>query len=248
QEHNHRLHDEGDKKYLCDYCSRGFWHFGEFQAHRASHTGLKPFTCGRCQAKSFANAERLTKHLERCGKSSTAKCNQCGKLFTDQRGVARHVQESHGNRHWPCPFCDSVYKSEGGYYTHLRNKHHIGRNGKKLSAALIEQELFSVEGKGVDEEPKRDIEDDEPSQDKDINDTSKNPNDGNISASVSTDEVEDVKNAEITDNKNEHQSRETVTGDMSHKCPFPRCEDLELPNEEEYFTHLWVEHKLGRNK
>ena len=40
---------------------------------------------------------------------------------------------------WDCPFCDFTYNSEGGYYGHLRQKHGVGRNGKKLSTTLIEQ-------------------------------------------------------------------------------------------------------------
>ena len=36
--------------------------------------------------------------------------------------------------------------------------------------------------------------------------------------------------------------------EMTHKCPFPSCCDLELSNENEYFNHLWNVHKLGRNK
>ena len=67
QEHNLRLHNEKGKKYLCDFCSQSFWHFGEFTVYCVSHTGIKPFKCGRCGDASFASSERLTKHLKRCG-------------------------------------------------------------------------------------------------------------------------------------------------------------------------------------
>ena len=87
QEHNNRLHNSKDSKYLCDVCSRGFWHWGEFTVHRASHTGLKPFKCGRCEVQSFTNAERLTKHLESCGKINSVDCKKCGKLFSNSNHV-----------------------------------------------------------------------------------------------------------------------------------------------------------------
>ena len=35
QEHNRHLYNTDDYKYLCDKCSRGFFHLGEFKAHRA---------------------------------------------------------------------------------------------------------------------------------------------------------------------------------------------------------------------
>ena len=146
QEHNHRLHDESVQKYLCDFCSRDFWHFGEFTMHRASHTGLKPYNCGRCQQKSFTSADRLKKHLERCGTEITLKCNRCGKGYSNPASLATHVRDVHQPETiWQCPFCEKKYNTEGGYYGHLRNIHDISRTGKKLSTALIEK--FSTEQK-----------------------------------------------------------------------------------------------------
>ena len=140
QEHNLRLHNEKGKKYLCDFCSRSFWHFGEFTVHRASHTGIKPFKCGRCGEASFASSERLTKHLKRCGISGNIKCNKCGKGFSDHLALAKHIKDVHEEgAKWHCPFCTFTYNSEGGYYQHLRTKHGVGRNGKMLSDALIEK-------------------------------------------------------------------------------------------------------------
>ena len=68
QEHNRHLHNTDDYKYLCDTCSHGLFHLGEFKAHRAKHTNIKPFTCGICKNASFAVISRLQKHLETCGK------------------------------------------------------------------------------------------------------------------------------------------------------------------------------------
>ena len=230
QEHNHRLHDDKGKKYLCDFCSRSFYHFSEFTLHRASHTGLKPFKCVRCGEASFTSAERLTKHLKRCGVSANIQCNKCGKGYADDLGLAKHIKDVHDPKNkWVCPFCNLDYNSEGGWYGHLRIKHGVGRNGKKLSTALIEQ--LSKE------------------------ETKKNEPTNSEKENSHDEEEEDLRNDEPSKTDDEHRTngKEVCeegksSKDMSHKCPFPDCNELELPNEEEYFKHLWEKHRLGRNQ
>ena len=58
QEHNHRLHDAAGGKY--DFCSRSFWHLGEFTVHCALHTGVKPFKCGM-RTKIFCHLGKINK-------------------------------------------------------------------------------------------------------------------------------------------------------------------------------------------
>ena len=76
QEHNRCLHNTTDYKYLCNTYSHGFFHLGEFKAHRAKHTNIKPFTCGICKNASFAVISRLQKHLEMCGKEGNVECKR----------------------------------------------------------------------------------------------------------------------------------------------------------------------------
>ena len=78
QEHNRRLHNTDDYKYLCNTCSCRFFHLGEFKAHRAKHTNIKPFTCGICKNASFTVISRLQKHLKTCGKEGNVECKTCG--------------------------------------------------------------------------------------------------------------------------------------------------------------------------
>ena len=121
-EHNKRLHSKGDYPHLCDSCSKGFFGLQEFKLHRAKHTGIKPYKCGRCGIAAFADVNRLNNHLKHCGMSSSYDCSQCGSLFTTARSLATHVSEKHQGFCKACPFCkDKSYTSQGGYYTHLRN-------------------------------------------------------------------------------------------------------------------------------
>ena len=133
QEHNRRLHNTDDYKYLCDTCSCGFFHLGEFKAHRAKHTNIKPFMCGICKNASFAVISRLQKHLETCGKEGNVKCKTCGKLFNDLKSLNTHMAEVYNDTMYTCEIReDRTYTSQGGYYRHMRSMHNIGRNGQKL--------------------------------------------------------------------------------------------------------------------
>ena len=210
--------------------------------HWASHTGVKPFKCGQCGQRSFALSEGLTKHLKICGQSNTVQCNKCGKGYSNQSRLAAHIKDVHDTEHkWICPFCDVTYESEGGYYGHLRMKHGVGQNGKKLSTALIEK--ISKEDK-----------DDQQASVQNENDESTEVKSTNAENSGSEKSEENNAHEDTSGNAidNAQVSKENVPSsastDMTHKCPFPSCCNLELPNEAEYFNHLWSIHKLGHNK
>ena len=241
QEHNHRLHDADGNKYLCDFCSRSFWHLGEFTVQCASHTGVKPFKCDHCRQRSFASSERLTKHLKICSQNMV-QCNKCGKGYSNQSQLSAHIKDVHETDHkWICPFCKLTYNSEGGYYRHLRIKHGVGRNGKKLSTALIEQMSKEEEGESsglISNE-----------NDEDHDSMARNQEDGG--SDKSEEEKSDENNSQNPNDPGDVSKASvpsSASTEMTHKCPFPRCCDLELANESQYFNHLWSVHKLGRNK
>ena len=97
EEHNIRKHSD-EFKFLCDICTRGFNHLGEFNQHRASHTGVKEFKCGKCNIKSFSSVGKLNYHLKHCGKPNQYECSVCGKKFSSPRGIAEHVTNEHNDR------------------------------------------------------------------------------------------------------------------------------------------------------
>ena len=139
QEHNRHLHNTDDYKYLCDTCSCGFFHLGEFKAHRAKHTNIKPFTRGICKNASFAVISRLQKHLGTCGKEGNVECKTCGILLSDVKSLNTHIAEVHNDTIYTCEICeDRTYTSQGGYYRHMRSMHNIGRNSQKLQDVLKE--------------------------------------------------------------------------------------------------------------
>ena len=133
-EHMMRLHNKGDYKFQCDFCGRRFFHLQEFKVHRATHTNIKEYSCGRCNNAAFATPGKLNAHLANCGKPSTHECTICHKFYSTSSNLAIHVGDVHKNEvTWRCPICPTkVYGSQGGYYHHLRYQHKIGRNGDKL--------------------------------------------------------------------------------------------------------------------
>ena len=51
-------------------------------------------------------------------------CKSCGKKFTLEESLRRHVKEVHGNRMFlPCPECDFVGRRQDSLNYHLQWKH-----------------------------------------------------------------------------------------------------------------------------
>ena len=140
-EHNMHLHSKGSYKFQCDYCGRGFFHLNEFKMHRAGHTKIKEYLCGRCKIMAFSSVGKLNAHLKICGHPNSFECTICGKFYSSSSNLATHVSEVHKDEiTWSCPVCDDkVYSSKGGYHRHLRDKHKIGRNGDKLTDEKIKE-------------------------------------------------------------------------------------------------------------
>ena len=79
-------------------------------------------------------------------------CTICGKFYSSSSNLAIHVADVYKKEvTWSCPVCeDKVYSSKGGYHRHLRDRHHIGCNGDKLTPEKI-KELRQAKKDGKDE-------------------------------------------------------------------------------------------------
>ena len=247
-EHNIRLHKKGDYPYLCDSCSKGFFGLQEFKLHRAKHTGIKPYKCGRCGIAAFADVNRSNNHLKHCGVSSSYECARCGGLFTTARSLATHVSESHKGFQKKCPFCkDKNYSSQGGYYAHLRNKHKIGRDGIKMSDAHI------AEISGIHNADSSTEEDTQPLK-KEISDNESEHSGNSEKVSENADKKKKTSKRKVKPSskpdvtgKEDNKSMEIIVskkGKMTVKCPFSTCPHVEFDLDQEYFQHLSKVHNL----
>ena len=169
-------------------------------------------------------------------------CHKCGKGYSNQSHLSAHIKDVHNTDiKWNCQFCDATYNSEGGYYGHLRMKHGVRWNGKKLSTALIEKMVEEYKGQdsGLQSNDK----------DKDTKNISESKeNSGSEESEGKSADENNPANTIDTDGVSNMSLPSSASAEMTHKCPFPSCSDLELPNEPEYFNHLWNVHKLGCNK
>ena len=70
-EHLHRDHSDGNYRFVCDYCGKGFFHKSEFSIHRDSvHLKRKYYACNKCQQRAFTSIGHLNAHLAICGKEA----------------------------------------------------------------------------------------------------------------------------------------------------------------------------------
>ena len=125
--HNDRLHtDDSQKKYMCNSCGKLFTK-----------------QCGICNNAAFPTVGRLNNHLKSCGQEKEFYCQQCGKPFVTKWNLIRHVNDTHKkDLIWPCPICDKIYHSQGGFYTHLRVIHEISRDGNNsLKDLQLDKEI-----------------------------------------------------------------------------------------------------------
>ena len=166
--------------------------------------------------------------------------------------MATHVSEKHQGFSKTCPFCkDKNYTSQGGYYAHLRNRHKIGRDGIKLSDALIAE----ISGSQNQDS----LEDEEEGQKKreEISD-----NESVKSGKSAKDSVISDKKKKASKRKSSHSSQKDLNADEENnsmeiivskkgklivKCPFSTCPNVEFDTDQEYFEHLAKKHKLVRS-
>lgn len=54
------------RRYVCQYCNRGFSRSGHLMQHLRTHTGERPYSCQYCM-KAFTQTSALNRHLKTCG-------------------------------------------------------------------------------------------------------------------------------------------------------------------------------------
>ncbi|XP_064193769.1 zinc finger and SCAN domain-containing protein 2-like isoform X3 [Anguilla rostrata] len=91
----HRASDR-KRKFVCQYCGKGFSRAKELEIHRRVHTGERPFSCAQC-GKSFSQSCNLKTHLSVHTGEKPFACAVCGKNFTRVSHLKRH-QSIHSRR------------------------------------------------------------------------------------------------------------------------------------------------------
>ncbi|ROT64215.1 hypothetical protein C7M84_017866 [Penaeus vannamei] len=124
-----RTHDR-DLQYRCHTCSKVFSSLKTLGFHQYEHSmypqpkktvGPSYFRCTKCMNK-YASAEALEHHLRTS--SHHYPCKQCGKVFTSERLLRRHLHVHGTVNPFMCAQCSKEFKSE--YSLKLHQLIHTG--------------------------------------------------------------------------------------------------------------------------
>ena len=121
-----QLHQNLDKPFQCDICSKTFRSRQELTRHIRVHTGEKPFSCSVCK-KQFTLLGNLKRHKFIHSEHKPFQCRFCSKGFTLKSRLMGHIA-SHTEEN---PFSCNICKKRFSKSVNLR-KHELTHAGSKL--------------------------------------------------------------------------------------------------------------------
>lgn len=125
---NHiRSKHDGEKRYKCAQCGKGFNDTKSLYNHVLLHTGRKPFVCEYCNM-SFRRKDSRDHHRRRHTGEQPYPCPDCDQSFSTYNNRSKHRKKEHGVGETGCPECGEKCSSQQEIRMHL-NKH----LGEKLS-------------------------------------------------------------------------------------------------------------------
>ncbi len=121
--HKKSVHSE-DKVYHCTHARCDFMctDKAEFDRHRRSHTGDKPYKCSIC-SKAFSNSQELTHHHSTVHPKISYKCSLCSKAFSTSQELTHHHSTVHSKVSYKCELCPMSFKSKNSLHEHVITKH-----------------------------------------------------------------------------------------------------------------------------
>lgn len=96
------------KQFQCDTCGQQFSFFSQFNLHKKSH-GRFRYQCKICQ-NWFSKRYYLRTHERLHLGAKEFKCDTCGKMYTNQGNLDRHIRVTHKNeRRHECEICNKTF-------------------------------------------------------------------------------------------------------------------------------------------
>lgn len=122
---------DGERRYKCAQCEKGFNDTKSLYNHVLLHTGKKPFVCEYCNM-SFRRKDSRDHHRRKHTGEQPYQCSDCGKTFSTYNKRSNHRKREHGKGDPECPDCGKKCNNQQEIRIHL-NKH-LGEKLKKLES------------------------------------------------------------------------------------------------------------------
>ncbi|XP_034192722.1 uncharacterized protein LOC117609993 isoform X2 [Osmia lignaria lignaria] len=125
----------GERRYKCAQCEKGFNDTKSLYNHVLLHTGKKPFVCEYCNM-SFRRKDSRDHHRRKHTGEQPYQCPDCGESFSTYNNRSKHRKREHG-KDPECPECREKCSNQQEIRIHL-NKH-LGEKLKKLKNSKAEK-------------------------------------------------------------------------------------------------------------
>jgi len=137
-----RVHNNTSRPYLCRDCGKAFSIISKLTAHRGSchpegNSQQLPFMCQKCGAE-FSDADEFGTHMRTNHMTERMhSCLECGKQFSQQSGLTKHVKSHSAEKPFSCTTCNRSftfsYNLQSHLKTHSDDKPHVCECGKRFS-------------------------------------------------------------------------------------------------------------------
>ncbi|XP_015591278.1 zinc finger protein 85 [Cephus cinctus] len=121
---------DGEKRYKCAQCGKGFNETKSLHNHILLHTGKKPYTCEYCGI-AFRRKDSRDQHHRKHTGEQPYKCQDCDETFSSTNNRSKHRKQVHEKRDCQiCPDCGDECIGQQQIRIHLNM--HLGEKLKKL--------------------------------------------------------------------------------------------------------------------
>lgn len=118
----------GEYTHHCSVCGKGFIGKALLASHEEIHLDIKRYACDLCEkkfsVKRYLDVHRTLNHTkELYGFEKLYQCDQCGRDFTFEKSLIRHLRAIHQigeDRTVECPVCKKVIANNYNLKLHMR--------------------------------------------------------------------------------------------------------------------------------